>query len=69
MGVLGDRPLFRITMPLGIGLESCVFKPCAEPVSGSEGVPDANVGSGELGWAQPLMARMESAIMAGTDTC
>jgi hypothetical protein len=32
MDELGDRPLFRITMPLGIGSELCVFKPCAEPV-------------------------------------
>ncbi len=69
MGVLGDRPLLRITMPLGIGPELCVFKPCSEPASGSEGTSDANVEPCEPGWAQPLMARMENAIMAGTDTC
>jgi len=69
MGVLGDMPLFRMTMPLGIGSELWVFKPCAEPVSGTEGASDANVGFGELGWAQPLMARMEIAIMAGPVTC
>jgi hypothetical protein len=32
--VLEPRPLFRITIPLGIGSELWEFKPCAEPVCG-----------------------------------
>lgn len=67
IGVLGDRPLLRMTMPLGIGSELCVFNPCAEPVMGSERASEANVGLGEFGPAQPLMARMENAIKAGPD--
>lgn len=67
--VLGVRPLFCITMPLGIGAELCGFTPCSEPVRGTKGVPDANAGFGELGCAQPLMAKMDRAIMACPDTC
>lgn len=68
IGVLDGRPLFRMTMPLGIGSELWGFTPCAEPVPGTKDTSEANVGFGELGWAQPLMARMESAITACTDT-
>ncbi len=68
MGVLGARPLFRMTMPRGIGSELCVFTPWAEPVTGTKGTSEADVGFGEPGWAQPLMARMENAIMACPDT-
>lgn len=64
MGVLGVRPLFRMTIPRGIGSELWVLTPCAEPVRGTKGVSDANVGPDELGWAQPLMARMDSPTMA-----
>ena len=64
MDVLGARPLFRMTMPAGIGSELCVFTPCDEPVTGTRGASEATVGSGEPGWEQPLMTSMESAAIA-----
>ena len=67
--VLGVKPLFCMTMPLGIGAELCVFTPCSEPVRGTNGASDAKEAFGEVGCVQPLIARIDSAIIARPDMC